>query len=105
VQHALRTHPDKNPGNEDATAQFQRVAEAFKIIENHIKRPGTGFWYMPHAFDPFEGLDEEDIEDFFCDEFSDSDEYEYNYGYDSDSGDEYHGLPPSFMEYVISLHK
>ena len=32
---ALRTHPDKNPDNPNATIEFQRVSEAYRIISTH----------------------------------------------------------------------
>ncbi|KIM87213.1 hypothetical protein PILCRDRAFT_86249 [Piloderma croceum F 1598] len=35
---ALSTHPDKNPGNADATAQFQKVSEAYNILVKHLDK-------------------------------------------------------------------
>ncbi|KAI6045709.1 DnaJ-domain-containing protein [Pisolithus marmoratus] len=63
-QLALRLHPDKNQGNEAATAQFQRLGEAYSVIQRHIETGG-------HSYTD----DDDDDEYFYFD--SDSDEYGY----------------------------
>ncbi|KAJ7219483.1 DnaJ-domain-containing protein [Mycena pura] len=35
-QVALHTHPDKNPNNPNATAQFQKVSEAYSMLLKHL---------------------------------------------------------------------
>jgi molecular chaperone DnaJ len=35
---ALRYHPDRNPGDEDAVAHFKEAAEAFEVLSNPEKR-------------------------------------------------------------------
>lgn len=38
-QIALRTHPDKNPDNLSATAEFQHVSEAYRVLLKYLDRP------------------------------------------------------------------
>ncbi|KAI0748076.1 hypothetical protein C8Q80DRAFT_1170004 [Daedaleopsis nitida] len=89
-QLALKTHPDKNPGNADATAQFQRISEAYDTLVRHLDRPAA----LPHGghshshshshshfqFHPF-GYDDEDYYDdddyYYEDDYYD--EYESDY--------------------------
>jgi curved DNA-binding protein CbpA len=47
---ALRTHPDKNPDNPDATAQFQSVSEAYNILSKHFERAARGPSQGPRGF-------------------------------------------------------
>ena len=96
IQLALKTHPDKNPGDADATAQFQRLSEAYNTLVKHLDRSAApdhehshdhshGFPFghthsHSHAhYHPF-GYDDDYFDDddyYYDDEFDD-------YDYDSD---------------------
>jgi curved DNA-binding protein CbpA len=68
----LRTHPDKNPNNPDATSQFQRLSSAYNTLVKHLDKsaaPAAGFSPFGFSYDydgeyGDSGDDEEDIQ--FC---------------------------------------
>lgn len=50
---ALVLHPDKNPGDEDATRQFQLLQQAFEVISDPHERA----WYDAHREEILRGED------------------------------------------------
>lgn len=68
-QIALRTHPDRNPDNPEATAQFQHVGEAYNTLVSHLNR-GIGDDDYYASDDEFDYWDE------------DEDMGDYGFGYD-----------------------
>lgn len=84
TQLALSTHPDKNPGNADATAQFQIVSEAYNILVKHLDKstrpPRERSSRVPRG-GPFSfgfSFDGDDDDDEYDDDGEYYDEDEYN---------------------------
>lgn len=76
----MRTHPDKNPDNPDATAQFQKVSEAYNVLLKHLDKSAPPERGPPRGFHPFASpFGHGGYDDTF-----DEDEYDY-----TDSDDEY----------------
>ena len=41
---AMKYHPDRNPGDEEATEKFKEATEAFAILEDPDKRNLRSLW-------------------------------------------------------------
>lgn len=77
-QLALRTHPDKNQGNAEATAQFQRLSEAYTVLQSHHTRPAPRDYcpcgYAHESDDEYDGYFDDNDEFYYYDEDYESDE-------------------------------
>ncbi|TFK30138.1 DnaJ-domain-containing protein [Coprinopsis marcescibilis] len=72
-QAALRTHPDKNPENPEATAEFQKIGDAYRVLLQHLGEPIRK--ERAYSFDS-------------DDEYYDHSDDGYGYGFDDDDDDE-----------------
>lgn len=81
TQLALRTHPDKNQGNAEATAQFQQISEAYTVLQSH-HAPSEPLPYCPCGY---QHDSDYDYDDYFDDD--DDDEF-YFYDPDDESDEE-----------------
>lgn len=59
-QLALTTHPDKNPDNEEATQQFQKISEAYHVLATYLDESSHRHEYA----DPFDAYDDDDDDDY-----------------------------------------
>jgi curved DNA-binding protein CbpA len=94
LQLALSTHPDKNPGNADATAQFQKVSEAYNILVKHLDkstrpprehssrgppRGPFGFGFEPYGEDDDEYEDGDEDDEYYDEDDYDDEEEEMGF--------------------------
>ncbi|TBU50732.1 DnaJ domain-containing protein [Dichomitus squalens] len=77
-QLALKTHPDKNPDDADATAQFQKISQAYNTLVRHLDRSSAPSHGHSHGhYHPFGYDDDDDYDD------------EYDYDYEDEDYDDY----------------
>ena len=82
LQLALKTHPDKNPGDEDATAQFQKVSQAYNVLVKHLDRSSAPSHthshnhYHPFGYEEGDYYDDDDDDDYDYDDDDLYDDYE-----------------------------
>ena len=62
---AIKYHPDKNPGDEEAVARFKEAAEAFEVLGDGERRAKYDR-YGHEAFDGFAGRGFGDVNDIFA---------------------------------------
>ena len=76
----MKTHPDKNPGDANATVQFQRIGEAYNTLLKHLDKsnppPRPSRWFNPFTGPVYGSEDEYDDYDYSDDEFDYYDDYD-----------------------------
>ncbi|KAH9946150.1 uncharacterized protein BXZ73DRAFT_37594 [Epithele typhae] len=80
---ALKTHPDKNPGDADATAQFQKVSAAYNTLVKHLDRSEPQRHSHTHEY----GFNQGDYYDDDVDDYDYFDDDDYYDEYESDFED------------------
>ncbi|KZT11328.1 DnaJ-domain-containing protein [Laetiporus sulphureus 93-53] len=75
-QLALKTHPDKNPDNEDATAQFQRLSEAYNVLIKHHDQSSSSphRHAYTHSYSSYGHYNDDQYDDEYRDVYDDDDE-------------------------------
>jgi curved DNA-binding protein CbpA len=61
----LRTHPDKNPDNAGATAEFQRISEAYNTLSKHLTKPSSQGYFDSSNYDEYDDDDYYDDNDYY----------------------------------------
>lgn len=92
---ALKTHPDKNPENANATAQFQQLSEAYNVLLKHLDRSSPPTRNQYPGFGSESDYDDDDDDYYFG---SDDDDY-----YDDDEMDFYRCVLCSVLPHYLTL--
>jgi len=77
-QAALRTHPDKNQDNPSATAEFQQIGEAYRVLDKHLNQASRSS-SRPHPYFYDSDNSYSDDDDYYDDEDDEYDEEELSY--------------------------
>jgi hypothetical protein len=65
IQLALKTHPDKNPGDPEATERFQELSAAYNLLQKHLDPSYENNFNEDCDYDIFGDSDDEEPLDFY----------------------------------------